>query len=296
MRWIPTNRTKSCIMIIPSLNPLGRFGHQFHNYLSAFLVSKFLGADIAPCNFLGNASAWNDYIQFPSSFEAHEFIHFQHAASMVGNTITKSHLSYYYAHLISGRGNACVRIPVDQWAGEALMKLLPRYRHEILSMLVCRRQYSNQIAVHLRRGDVSSSSSVSLFMPDIRYIHAVKHFHSLYPLDWPICIYSEGSRQQFLGLAHQLHAVSGRDVILSVSESSFCINPCDDFLDMISSRVLFCSYSTYAYCAIYFSEDETSTYFLADDRSMRSDAYMIEILQKFGAKTIMPAESSLLTL
>jgi hypothetical protein len=271
-------------MIIPSLNPTGRFGHQFHNFLSAYLVSKFFGNDIAHCEFLGNAMAWNNYIRLPGRYYDLSPSHAQGITTMDGQSISKTHLKHYYSQLESRSENVFIKIPIDQWAGDSLMNLLPRYRDEFSKMLLSRRPPANQIALHLRRGDVSSTSSISLYTPDSRYIDALKIVHSRHPTDWPICIYSEGSPRKFMALAEALRAASNRDVILRVSESSFCIDSCDDFLEMISSRVLLCSYSTYAYCAIYFSEAEACKYFIADNRSNGNN--MLQILKQFGARII----------
>ena len=52
-------------MLLPSLNSQGRFGHQFHNFLAAFLLSKFSGIDLLKSYFHGNAEAWNNFISLP---------------------------------------------------------------------------------------------------------------------------------------------------------------------------------------------------------------------------------------
>ena len=56
---------------------------------------------------------------------------------------------------------------------------------------------------------------------------------------------------------------------------------------MIASEVLFCSYSTYAYCAIYFSDPRTRKYFIADKRSLGDERYLLDIYKEFGTEIIL---------
>ena len=271
-------------MIIPSLNPLGRFGHQFHNYLSSYLLSKFFGVDIAKCGLVGNSSSWNDYISLPG-------VTISNNKKLVvitkeGGLMTKEHLKFYYRVLNDESNNYCIKPPIDQWANRRLMMSLPMYRDEVRNMLVKRKKLINQIAVHIRRGDVSDKKSTSLYTSDARYAAEIVRYHSRYPEDWPICIYSEGSVEQFASLMQEITEKTKRDVIYRIAETTFCTDPCLDFLEMIASRALFCSYSTYAYCAIYFSSIKTDKYFIADKRSSGEDSYSLDIYSKFGAEIL----------
>ena len=273
-------------MLLPSLNSQGRFGHQFHNFLAAFLISKFSGIDLIKTYFSGNSEAWNNYISLPGI----DFNLDQRSVNTLqctGEThITKEHLKFFYSFSKRQSNNSIIKIPIDLWAGEELLKILPHYKSDLLGMVKKPSTFSEKIAIHLRRGDVSSNNS--LYTSNEHYLYTIDSINHKYPDTMPIYIYSEGSPTQFEELAKLLHQRTNRDVILRVSESNFSLNPCEDFFDMTSSRVLICSYSTYANCAIYFSQPGLDRYFIADERSYQyNDFYMLDILKRFDATSLL---------
>jgi len=272
-------------MIEPNLNPLGRFGHQFHNFLASYLLSKVLSIRLLPSRLIGNSTNWNSYLTLPSTDHAKYPYQFVQIPPLEGSSITASHLKYYYRAYASFSERVLIKLPIDQWAGEHLLNFLPRYKEEIRSMLHVRRPPKNQIAVHIRRGDVKPGNS--LFTADARYVQAMQDINQRQPNDWPICIYSEGREESFYSLGSLFSDATGRHVVYCVAESTFSKDPCDDFLEMIASRAFLCSYSTYAYCAIYLSEASTEKYFISDNRSEEAnDAYMLDVLRRFGANLI----------
>jgi hypothetical protein len=279
-------------------NPLGRFGHQFYNHLTGYLLARALRCRYLVGSFSGNADVWNSHVSFLES----EYACSQADAcgfkmrkiyGVEGKEMTKNMLSHYYNMIpaLELSGASIIELPFDQFPG-ILEVLLDFYYEEVAAILGSKKirgSRRNEIALHIRRGDVSQSKSSSLYMDNRAYIGICQQITRQYPNDWPIVVYSEGGSEQFADLKYNLEMVAFRKVLIRASSESFDTKPCEDFYNMSSAKVLVSSYSTYSYCAQIVSHSLGQRFFLADKRSQMDNvsSAWLNCLRKMGATVVL---------
>lgn len=284
----------SKVVIQVSPNPLGRFGHQFHNIILGLLMSELFGIPCLKPSFTGNAEHWNSLIDWKGPLIIENFGQNPPATYFEGykeKFVTKTSLLDYY-NLIqkSSTSNLYIvlRLMEDQFAGP-LIKLLPRIVGTIYSSLSFKDSLTirQRVAIHIRRGDVSKTYASSLFTSFDSYLQALLLISGTLPDHWPFAIYSEGNDSDFTNFAETLESHFHRKVELNISAQNFTLDSRGDFLEMIASSALICSYSTYASCALYFTSDYGNRFFIADERSCTPEGQNdLTVFRKIGVKII----------
>ena len=272
-------------------NPLGRLGHQFHNILSGILLAHAFGGQCLKPIFTGNSSCWNDVIGFTGSHICNDLsdTNYSTLSGIEGTDVTFASLKLYFDILSnSSSGPLLIKLQPDQFAG-CLMKLLPFSLPELrqASSFELKVVSRPEIAIHIRRGDVTPVYASSLYTNLDSYLFAFNAVSHFLPLHWPVRIYSEGRIEDFESLAFCITRDSGRQVFYCLEENMFSVDSVSDFTQMIGSGALICSYSTYAYCAFYFSASLGSRFFIADSRSNTSEGLLqLEVFRSIGVNII----------
>jgi len=272
-------------------NYVGRFGHQFHNIITGILLAQVLGGRCLRPSFTGNSECWNRFLVFGGRYvcDHRADLKFKILNGAFGKYVTMQSLKLYYNYSLSyGSQPLLISLQPDQFAG-LLVKLLPRSVHELRKGLLFN-PHANvlpEIALHVRRGDVSPTNASSLFTSFDTYLVALEMASDKLPSDWPVTIYSQGRILDFEYLALRIERHLGRQVSFCLEPNIFSIDASLDFFRMISSGAFICSYSTYAYCALYFSSDIGMRFFIADSRSDTIDGMLhLNVLRSIGVEIL----------
>ena len=272
-------------------NSLGRFGHQFHNIIAGILLAQALGGQCLRPSFTGNSKCWNKVLAFAGRHICTDWtnLNFTILNGVAGKYVAMESVKLYYNYSLRCCDPALlICLQPDQFAG-SLLKLLPRSILELRQGLSFKPHdiTSPEIAIHLRRGDVTPNYASSLFTDFDTYLLALGKISDVLPAQWPVTIYSEGNSVDFEYLARRIEVDFGRRVSYCLEKNLFSLDASSDFTRMTCSGALICSYSTYAYCALYFSSHLGLRFFIADSRSVTAEGMLqLEVFRSLGVNIV----------
>jgi hypothetical protein len=276
-------------------NHLGRFGHQLSNLLVGLAFANIFDGICLNPFFVGQCSLWNDYMDLPFLLNkriAHNIDLNQFDSmnlSLNNNTVDFS--SLVECHLLNCLStDLLVHLPEDAFfdpsiyrAFSPILKMLPH----CINRTPGSAQTLNQISLHVRRGDVSPTYASSLYTPDNIYVNCLSLIHGNYPPDWPIVIYSQGNPSQFQSLISELNQLIGRRIVLKLDEDIMSFDARSTLDELILSKVLIGSHSSFFHYALYLSSNMPFRFFISH-RKASVDKHIQLLMRELGVIVLLP--------
>ena len=282
-----------------SANVDGRFGHQLSNIIVGLSLSRiFSGYCINPI-FIGKCSIWNNYLNLKSltkepplkDREIATLNSYQLDYSSADNVIDRIALRTCYS-LSYSDDDLIVKLPYDAFFHESMYRaFLPELSSLPSSLQLPTRQIplKNQISLHVRRGDVSPTYASSLYTPNEVYIHSLLSINDKYPSEWPVVVYSQGEPSLFRQLVKELSHQSNREVFLSLDSDITSFDARSTLDDLISSKVLIGSHSSFLHFALFLAKGSVERYFISHRRH-GIDVHIESLMTALGITVIKPIQ------
>lgn len=214
---ITKHKIKDLNFVISCIGKNDGFGAQFLNLMHAIAFAKFHGREYKHSNFKDL-----EHGVFPE--EAENFINFNDAF----DPVTPSDIPLYFSHIseVADHGR-----PEKYFTPNVLKQL----REIFLKNKQNSVSFPNQIAIHIRRGDVTSKDFLR-WVPLQYYQKIIRYLEHKYP-SHEIVIYSEG-------LVEEFSALKAKNLKFKLNGSALEI-----FLEMVNSDILITSKSAFSYSA-----------------------------------------------
>ncbi|ABB25064.1 hypothetical protein Syncc9902_0089 [Synechococcus sp. CC9902] len=255
-------------IIKPGVDPSGRLGHQFFNILPAIILAEITNSHFN-ASFLGVCTHWNNIFSFQRLKNFSEIDKKYNTVSLQKfDPFDIKKLKTLLDNFIFLPPQKIYELQLNQDPGK-LLALVPSFHDEIKKCLKIRIPNSQDVVVHMRRGDVTLDYANSLYLDDKFYLKIIT---TLINQGEKVTVFSQGERIRFNFLDKLIE--TGK-VKLELTESLIIDNrDIDTFIRFLGAKTFIGSYSCFSILAMILRDQSKRSIFLEDERSLSSHHFI----------------------